>query len=522
MRASRPQGSSAHAVRLATVGAAVALALGVAGVTLATHSWANGLVEQERLLPGTTVGGVDVGGMEAREAQELVQETVDAHLDQPRSVTYDDQTWRVTPRELGTTADVGAAMEEALDRTADAGTSQLFRVRWLGGAAEGHLDVDVPIDLDEGQVAAFVNDVADEVDRAPLDATAEWTGDGVRLIEHRVGRETDREALADDLAQALRGGGEVVELRVEDLPVGVTADQVEPVLPALRDRIAAAFGERLRVVAQGEDTEHQWEARPQDIGAVPDVKEMMGTLADDGQASGGAEATADETGPDSAEPAPLTVDEEELEAYVDMLAGQVYDAPENADVALDDDGIDITEDAPGRQLDREDAMAALGEAIRNGRDQTQLSIEPATPEVTADDYEHVLVLRQDDRRLSHYADGEKTGDWPVAVGAGGSPTPTGQFTVGEKRHKPTWHNPDPGGWGSDMPAVVEPGPDNPLGLRALNWYDNGTDTLIRFHGTAATDSIGRAASQGCVRLRNDDVVELYDRVPTGATILSVG
>lgn len=520
MGASRSQGS-AHAVRLATVGAAAALALGAAGVTLATHSWADGLVEQERLLPGITVGGVDVGGMEAREAQEQVQETVDAHLDQPRSVTYDEQTWRVTPRELGTTADVGAAMEEALDRTANAGFPQLFRIRWLGGGGV-HLDVDVPMDLDESQVAAFVNDVADEVDRAPLDATAEWTGDGVRLIEHRVGRKTDRATLADDLAQALRGGGEVVELHVEDLPVGVTSDQVEPVLPALRDRIAAAFDGRLRVVAEGEDTEHQWEADLQDIGAVPDVKEMMGTLADDEQASDGAEGTARETGPDSAEPAPLTVDEEELKAYVDMLGGQVYDAPENADVALDGDGIDITEDAPGRQLDREDAMAALGKAIRNDRDQVQLSIEPAAPEVTTDDYEHVLVLRQDDRRLSHYEDGEKTGDWPVAVGAGGSPTPTGEFTVGEKRHKPTWHNPDPGGWGSDMPAVVEPGPENPLGLRALNWYDNGADTLIRFHGTAATDSIGRAASQGCVRLRNDDVVELYDRVPAGAAILSVG
>lgn len=520
MRASRPQGS-AHVVRLATVGAAAALALAVAGVILATHSWANGLVEQERLLPGTTVAGVDVGGMEATEAQQQVQEAVDAHLDQPRSVTSDDQTWRVTPRELGTTADVGAAMEEALDRTANAGLSQLLGIRWLGGGG-GDLDVDVPMHLDKAQVNGFVNDVANKVDRAPLDATAEWTGDGVRLVEHRVGRKTDRRALTEDLARALRGGAEVVELRVKNLPVGVTSDQVEPLLPALRDRIAAAFDDRLRVVAQGEDAEHRWEANPQDIGAVPDVEDMMGSLPVQEQASGEAVEAAGDTDAGSAKPAPLTVDEEELAAYVDMLAGQVYEAPKNADVTLAGEGIEITEGAPGRQLDREDTTAALANAIRNGRDQVELSIGPATPEVTADDYTHVLVLRQGPRLLSHYVDGQKTGEWPVAVGAGGSPTPTGEFTVGEKRHKPTWYNPDPGGWGSDMPAVVEPGPENPLGLRALNWHDNGTDTLIRFHGTAATDSIGRAASQGCVRLSNDDVVELYDRVPAGTTILSVG
>lgn len=518
MRARRPQGNT-HVLRLATVGAAAVLVLGVVGVTLATHSWANGLVEQERLLPGTTVAGLDVGGMEGREAQKVVQKNVDAHLDQPRSVTYEDRTWRVTPRELGTTADVGAAMEEALGRTADAGISELLRIRWLGGAGGG--DVEVPMDLDGSQVATFVNDVADEVDRAPLDATAEWTGNGMRLVEHRVGRKTDRGALADDLARALRGGREVVELRVEEVPVEVTSEQVKPVLPALRDRIAAAFDHRLHVVAEGEDAEHRWAARPQDIGAVPDVGQMMGPLADGEQASRDVEAAAGDPDTGPAEPAPLTVDEEELEAYVDLLAGQVYEAPTNADVALADDGIDITEAAPGRQLDREGAVAALADAIRNRHEQVELSIDPAEPEVTTDDYEHVLVLRQNDRRLSHYVRGEKTAEWPVAVGAGGSPTPTGEFTVGEKRHKPTWHNPDPGGWGSDMPAVVEPGPENPLGLRALNWYDNGRDTLIRFHGTAATDSIGRAASQGCVRLRNDDVVELYNRVPTGTTILSV-
>ena len=113
--------------------------------------------------------------------------------------------------------------------------------------------------------------------------------------------------------------------------------------------------------------------------------------------------------------------------------------------------------------------------------------------------------------------------WPVAVGTGGSPTPTGTFTVGAKRFEPTWVNPARDRWGADLPARIGPGPDNPLGLRALNWNRvGGGDTLIRFHGTPNEDSIGEAASNGCVRMFNDDVIELYDLVPSGAMIISIG
>jgi lipoprotein-anchoring transpeptidase ErfK/SrfK len=94
-------------------------------------------------------------------------------------------------------------------------------------------------------------------------------------------------------------------------------------------------------------------------------------------------------------------------------------------------------------------------------------------------------------------------------------------TESVKRFEPTWYNPAPNGWGSDMPAVIGPGPDNPLGLRALNWNRGGADTLIRFHGTPNESSIGEAASRGCVRMFNSDVIELYDLVPSGTAIVSI-
>jgi lipoprotein-anchoring transpeptidase ErfK/SrfK len=82
---------------------------------------------------------------------------------------------------------------------------------------------------------------------------------------------------------------------------------------------------------------------------------------------------------------------------------------------------------------------------------------------------------------------------------------------------PTWVNPDPEGWGASMPAMIPPGPSNPLGLRAINWSASG----IRFHGTSDIGSIGTPASHGCVRMYNEDVIELYDMVEVGTPIVSM-
>ena len=69
---------------------------------------------------------------------------------------------------------------------------------------------------------------------------------------------------------------------------------------------------------------------------------------------------------------------------------------------------------------------------------------------------------------------------------------------------------------------VAPGPLNPLGARALYLEQNGRDTLFRIHGTAEWWSIGDSASSGCIRLLNQDVVDLYNRVPVGARVIVRG
>lgn len=63
------------------------------------------------------------------------------------------------------------------------------------------------------------------------------------------------------------------------------------------------------------------------------------------------------------------------------------------------------------------------------------------------------------------------------------------------------------------------GPSNPLGARALYLYSGGRDTLYRLHGTTNPSAIGTKVSSGCIRLTNQDIIDLYKRVPTGTKVI---
>ena len=70
----------------------------------------------------------------------------------------------------------------------------------------------------------------------------------------------------------------------------------------------------------------------------------------------------------------------------------------------------------------------------------------------------------------------------------------------------------------ELPRYREAGLDNPLGARALYLYQDGRDILFRIHGTNEPWSIGEQVSSGCIRMLNEDVVDLYNRVPIGTTV----
>ncbi len=100
---------------------------------------------------------------------------------------------------------------------------------------------------------------------------------------------------------------------------------------------------------------------------------------------------------------------------------------------------------------------------------------------------------------------------------------SGQAYIGMKRRWPRWLPPESmvqrdalaAKWANGMPG----GPENPLGARALYLHANGIDTLFRIHGTNDPKSIGKALSSGCIRMLNEDVADLFERVKLRTQVL---
>jgi lipoprotein-anchoring transpeptidase ErfK/SrfK len=96
---------------------------------------------------------------------------------------------------------------------------------------------------------------------------------------------------------------------------------------------------------------------------------------------------------------------------------------------------------------------------------------------------------------------------------------TGEAKIQRKAEWPDWTPPPEMVKRWPHVKFTKGGPENPLGARALYLYDNGRDTLYRIHGTNEPEKIGRAASSGCIRMRNIDVIDLYSRVPMGTRVV---
>jgi lipoprotein-anchoring transpeptidase ErfK/SrfK len=97
---------------------------------------------------------------------------------------------------------------------------------------------------------------------------------------------------------------------------------------------------------------------------------------------------------------------------------------------------------------------------------------------------------------------------------------SGLATVERKAEWPGWTpTPDEKRRLGPLPSYMPGGAANPMGSRALYLYSGGQDTLYRIHGTNQPEYIGRAISSGCIRLTNEDVIDLYSRVQIGTIVV---
>ena len=137
-----------------------------------------------------------------------------------------------------------------------------------------------------------------------------------------------------------------------------------------------------------------------------------------------------------------------------------------------------------------------------------------------------IIVNTGERRLYYVLGGGQAIKYGIGVGRDGFQW-SGVAKVGAKREWPAWHPPaemierELIQYGRQLPSRMEGGPGNPLGARALYLYEGGKDTLYRIHGTNEPRSIGQATSSGCIRMLNEEVIDLYNRVNMGAKVIVI-
>jgi len=129
-----------------------------------------------------------------------------------------------------------------------------------------------------------------------------------------------------------------------------------------------------------------------------------------------------------------------------------------------------------------------------------------------------IVVDSDNHYLYFVLNGGKAIRYGITVGEEAMAW-SGIAKVGSMTEWPPWHPTKSEIARLGVPTFVPPGPDNPMGSRALYLYSGGKDTLFRIHGTNQPEYIGSSISSGCIRLTNEDVIDLYGRVKTGTIVV---
>jgi L,D-transpeptidase ErfK/SrfK len=126
-----------------------------------------------------------------------------------------------------------------------------------------------------------------------------------------------------------------------------------------------------------------------------------------------------------------------------------------------------------------------------------------------------IVVNTAELRLYYYGDPSGPKSFPIGVGREGYLTPHGTTTVVRKKEKPNWYlTPSEIADNPDLPRVIPPGPDNPLGSHAL--YLGWPTYLI--HGTNTPWGVGRRVSRGCIRMYEEDIAYLFRHVEPGTAV----
>ncbi|HEV7482189.1 MAG TPA: L,D-transpeptidase/peptidoglycan binding protein [Solirubrobacterales bacterium] len=215
----------------------------------------------------------------------------------------------------------------------------------------------------------------------------------------------------------------------------------------------------------------------------------------------------------------VTYSKRAVNRFVRHVAEEVNREPRNADVEASGDSLEVVAGEDGRKLRDNRLTKDLDDAVLNASAPHAIVavVHSTKPEVTKQEvaakYPSYLTLDRSTFTLRLWEHLKLAKTYTVAVGMEGLETPEGQYEIEEKEENPSWHVPD-SAWAGDLAGqVIPPGPDDPIKARWMAIFEGAG-----IHGTEETESLGSAASHGCIRMAIPDVEELYDRVEVGTPI----
>jgi len=216
----------------------------------------------------------------------------------------------------------------------------------------------------------------------------------------------------------------------------------------------------------------------------------------------------------------VTYSKKAVRRLVGRVAEDLYVKPRDATVDISTGAIERTPAREGRRV----RTAALRRAVTrkllatSGSRKVRAKTAPVAPEVTdakvADRYPAIIFVNRSTFTLTLYKNLELAKTYRIAVGQAGLDTPAGLYHIQNKAVNPSWYVPK-SAWAGDLGGEIIPpdDPRNPIEARWMGIFDGAG-----IHGTTAIQSIGTAASHGCVRMTIPDVIELYDQVPVDSPV----
>jgi lipoprotein-anchoring transpeptidase ErfK/SrfK len=218
-------------------------------------------------------------------------------------------------------------------------------------------------------------------------------------------------------------------------------------------------------------------------------------------------------------PADVTYSQQAVNRFVRRIAGTVDREARNADVEPSADSLEVVAARYGRKLRDNLLTRQIDDAVLNAGATRTIAARtrPLKPQVVssevAAEYPSYLTLDRSTFTLRLWKHLKLAKTYTVAVGMEGLETPEGLYHIQEKEENPSWRVPNSAWAGELAGQVIPPGPEDPIKARWMGIFEGAG-----IHGTEEVESLGHAASHGCVRMSIPDVIELYPQVEVGTPI----